>query len=72
MKMNVDEEIAAALTVRMERWERTLLSIAQDKARGGDCVCPEKCGEDAGELQHSNPDCPVAIYLRIARLVMED
>jgi hypothetical protein len=72
MKTKIDEEIAAALTVRAERWQRTLSSIARQKAKAGDCVCPEKCGEDAGELQHSNPDCPVAIYLHIARLVMED
>jgi hypothetical protein len=72
MKTNIDEEIAAALTVRAERWQRTFNSIARQKAKAGDCVCPEKCREDAGELRHSNPDCPVAIYLKVARLVRED
>jgi hypothetical protein len=72
MKTDIEEEIAAALTVRMERWQRTFKSIAQGKAQKGKCVCPEKCGEAAGELDHSNPDCPVAIYLKVARLLEED
>jgi hypothetical protein len=71
MTPNIQEEIDAAVALRVERWQRTLMSIAREKARNGGCICPEKCGEDAGELDHRNPNCPVAIYLRIARLIVD-
>jgi hypothetical protein len=71
LKSNVQEEIDAAITLRVERWQRTLFSIARDMARDGGCICPDKCGEDAGELDHSNSNCPVAIYLNIARLIVD-
>jgi len=71
MTSNIQEEIDAAVAMRAERWQRTLLSIARDKARDGQCICPDKCGENAGELDHRNPNCPVAIYLKIARLIVD-
>ncbi len=71
MTSNIQEEIDAAVAMRVERWQRTLLSIARQRARDGACICPEKCGEDAGELDHRNSECPVAIYLQIARLIVD-
>ena len=71
MTPNTQEEIDAAVAVHVERWQRTLMNIAKEKARNGGCICSEKCGEDAGELDHRDLNCPVAIYLRIARLIVD-
>jgi hypothetical protein len=71
MTSNMQEEIDGAVAMRAEGWQRTLLSIAREKARDGQCTCPNKCGENAGELDHRNSNCPVAIYLKIARLIVD-
>lgn len=70
--MVMEEEIKAALRQKAEGWRRTYEAMAKHIAKGGRCTCGEKRGEEASEFDHTNTDCPVLIYLRMARLVVED
>jgi hypothetical protein len=71
-KEALQEEIDAAIKQKVEGWERTFKALAEQAAKDGRCTCEEKQGAGASELQHDNFDCPVAIYLKMARLVIED
>jgi hypothetical protein len=71
-KEALKEEIGAAIRQKAEGWERTFKALAEQAAKGGRCTCEEKQGARASELQHDNFDCPVAIYLKMGRLVIED
>ena len=68
--MNLELEVEAGIRRHMEGWQRTLLSMAE----GARCTCQVEGGKDAqDEMMHDNPvDCPVVIYLRMARLAVED
>jgi hypothetical protein len=67
--MDIELEIKAAIRQKAEGWQRTYRAMA----KGASCVCERRAGSDArDELQHGNYECPVAIYLRMARLVVED
>jgi hypothetical protein len=66
------QEIAAAIQEKAEGWKRTFEGQAEHLAKDGRCTCPEKQEAGASEFDHFNMDCPVAIYLRMARLVVED
>lgn len=72
MKDKIQIEIDAAIKQKAEGWQRTFEALAEGAAKDGRCTCEEKQGPDASELQHENSDCPVAIYLKMARLMIED
>jgi hypothetical protein len=62
-------EAAAAVSEFARGWERTLRTTAEEKVRKGGCTCVPSV-PNANELSHTNFDCPVAVLLRIARMVV--
>jgi hypothetical protein len=46
--------------------------MAASVAERGGCQCEPPCPPDAGEMNHSEPDCPVLLYLRLSRLMQDE
>jgi len=65
-------EAKAAVVAFAEGWARTLKGMAASVAERGGCQCEPPCRPDAGEVNHSEPDCPVLLYLRLSRLMQDE
>jgi hypothetical protein len=67
-----DREAKAQVLEYARGWERTFRAMAAEEFKRGRCLCTPVCAADDGELDHTNLICPVLIYLRLARLMIED
>jgi hypothetical protein len=67
-----DREAKAQVLEYARGWERTYRAMAAGEFKRGRCSCVPVCAADDGELDHRNPDCLVLLYLRLARLMIED
>jgi hypothetical protein len=68
-----DKEAKGQVLEYARGWGRAFRAMAESQIKyGGGCLCRPACAPDADELAHTNMDCPVLIYLRLARLIVED
>ena len=69
-----DREAKAQVLEYARGWGRTLRAYGgkPDQIRRRLSVQCRSVQPDDGELAHTNQDCPVLIYLRLARLIVED
>jgi hypothetical protein len=54
------------------RLQRRLTSLSDGLAKRGRCLCDPPAPAGAGELAHTNMDCPAGFALKIARVIADE